>query len=224
MNIFYLFFPNYCTYCGVDLVVNERELCLKCRFELPLTHFTELKDNPVEKMFFGRIPLEYATALLFYREKGITQQLLSKLKYKGNQNIGIFLGDWIAHELKNSKRFPPIDYILPVPLHPKKLKKRGYNQLSTFGESISKVLDVPFNNRLLIRKSITDSQTLKSRIDRFKIVKEIFYLTDTSYLKNKHILLIDDVITTGATIEACAIELLKTKNIKISVVCMSFTD
>jgi len=110
-----------------------------------------------------------------------------------------------------------------VPLHPKKLKKRGYNQLTTFGESLSKILDIPYIDTLLIRKSITDSQTHKSRIDRFKNVKEIFYLTDTSFLKNKHILLIDDVITTGATIEACALELLRTKNITISIVSMSFT-
>jgi len=223
LDIFYLFFPNTCVCCDSNLSANEKTICLKCRFELPVTHFTALKNNPVEEIFFGRIPVAYATSLLFYKDKGISQHLISQLKYKGNQNIGTFLGEWIGDALKHCERFPDIDYIIPVPLHPKKLKKRGYNQLTTFGESLSKILDTPYIDTLLIRKSITDSQTHKSRIDRFKNVKEIFYLTDTSFLKNKHILLIDDVITTGATIEACALELGRTKNITISIVTMSFT-
>ena len=223
-SIFYLFFPKECICCDEQLVKNEVDICLKCRFELPITDFTNAIDNKVEQAFYGRVAIEYATALLFYRRKGMSQKLIYQLKYKGKQDIGNFLGKWLGHELSESERFPVVDYIVPVPLHPKKLKKRGYNQLSTFGKSISEVLKIPFIENVLVKKSISSTQTLKGRIDRWKNVNEIFYLIDRNVFKNKHILLIDDVITTGATLEACALELSKTKNIKISIATMTFTE
>ena len=223
-DTFYLFFPKVCLCCDEQLVKNETEICLKCRFELPITNFTDEPDNKVEQTFYGRVKIEFATALLFYRTKGISQKLIYQLKYKGKQEIGILLGQWIGAELKESKRFPSIDYIVPVPLHIKKLKKRGYNQLSTFGNSISDVLNVPFINNVLIKESVTDTQTLKRRIERWKNVDEIFHLSNTTIFEYKHVLLIDDVITTGATLEACALELFKTKNIKISIATMAFTE
>ncbi len=223
-DTFHLFFPKVCVCCDEQLVKNEAVVCLKCRFELPVTNFTNEIDNKVEQAFYGRVKIEFATALLFYRTKGISQQLIYQLKYKGKQNVGNFLGEWLGFELKESERFSSIDFIVPVPLHSKKLKKRGYNQLSTFGSSISKILNVPFMNDVLLKKSITDTQTLKRRFERWKNVNEIFYLTDIDVFKNKHILLIDDVITTGATLEACALELSKTKNIKISIATMTFTE
>lgn len=223
-DVFYLFFPKTCVCCGEQLVKNETEICLKCRFELPITNFTNEIDNKVEQTFYGRVKIEFATALLFYRTKGISQKLIYQLKYKGKQEIGILLGQWLGSELKESKRFPYIDYIIPVPLHAIKLKKRGYNQLSTFGNSISGILNIPFIENILIKESITDTQTLKRRIERWKNVDEIFHLSDATIFEHKHILLIDDVITTGATLEACALELSKTKNIKISIATMTFTE
>lgn len=223
-DIFYLFFPKTCVSCDNQLVENENIICLKCRFELPITNFTNEKDNKVEQAFYGRIKIEFATALLFYQTKGISQQLIYQLKYRGQQGVGTFFGDWLGHELKESNRFPTIDYIVPVPLHLKKLRKRGYNQLSTFGNSISEILEVPFVENILIKKLATNTQTLKRRVERWKNVNEIFHLNDTYIFKNKHILLIDDVITTGATLEACALELFKTEGIKVSIVTMAFTE
>ncbi len=223
-DTFYLFFPKTCVCCDEQLVKNEIEVCLKCRFELPITNFTDEKENGVEQIFYGRVKIEFATALLFYRTKGISQKLIYQLKYKGKQGVGNILGEWLGLELKESSRFLSIDYIVPVPLHPKKLKKRGYNQLSTFGNSISQILEVPLIHDVLIKKFVTNTQTLKRRFERWKNVNEIFYLNDASIFKNKHILLIDDVITTGATLEACALELSKTEDIKISIATMTFTE
>ncbi len=223
-DVFYLFFPKTCVCCDMQLVKNEIQICLKCRFELPITNFTNEMDNKVEQTFYGRVKLEFATALFFYRTKGISQKLIYQLKYKGKQELGELLGKWLGVELKESKRFSSIDFIVPVPLHAKKLKMRGYNQLSTFGNSISGILNIPFIENVLIKKSITDTQTLKRRIERWKNVDEIFHLSNTSIFEHKHILLIDDVITTGATLEACALELSKAKGIKISIATMTFTE
>ena len=223
-DVFSLFFPKTCICCEEQLVKNEVDICLKCRFELPTTNFADEEANKVEQTFYGRLPIEAATALLFYRTKGISQKLIFQLKYRGKQQVGIFLGQWLGEELKNSKRFSTIDYIVPVPLHVKKLKKRGYNQLTTFAECISEILDAPVMNNILIKRLVTDTQTLKRRFERWKNVNEIFHLTNTTIFKNKHILLVDDVITTGATLEACALELLNTKNIKVSIATMTYTD
>jgi len=223
-DTFQLFFPKICVCCDVLLMKNESQICLKCRFDLPITNFTNEIDNKVEQAFYGRIKIEFATALLFYRTKGITQKLVYQLKYKGQQDIGVLLGEWLGFELKESERFPSIDYIIPVPLHAKKLKKRGYNQLSTFGMSISKILKVPYIDTVLIKKSVTETQTLKRRFERWKNVNEIFHLLDTIIFQNKHVLLIDDVITTGATLEACTLQLSKTTGIKISIATMAFTE
>ncbi len=223
-DIFHLFYPKTCVCCDEQLVKNEVEICLKCRFELPVTNFTNEINNKVEKTFYGRFSLEFATALLFYRTKGISQQLIYKLKYKGKQDIGNLLGKWIGTELLNCNRLKPVDYIVPVPLHPKKFKARGYNQLTTFGTSISEILEVPYIDNVLIKKSVTETQTLMQRFDRWKNVQEIFHLNDVDIFKNKHVLLIDDVITTGATLEACALKLSEAKHIKISIAAIAYTE
>lgn len=223
-EIYHLFFPKVCLCCKEQLLKNEIIVCLKCRFELPVTNFTEEINNKVEQTFFGRIPIEYGTALLFYKTKGISQQLIYQLKYYGHQEVGVFLGDWLGHELKKSKRFTGVDCIVPVPLHVKKLKVRGYNQLTTFGLSLSKIIGAIYVEDILVRKSVTETQTLKKRFDRWKNVQEIFHLTDVKRFENKHILLIDDVITTGATLEACALQLLKSNNIKLSIATMTYTE
>ena len=223
-DIFHLFFPNICVCCKEQLLQNEVTLCLKCRFELPITDFTNEIGNKVERGFFGRLPINFATSLFYYKTKGTSQQLIYQLKYKGQQDIGTFLGNWMGEELKNSKRFPNIDCIVPVPLHQKKLKKRGYNQLTTFGLSISEVIETPYVDTILVRKSKTETQTLKQRFDRWKNVQEIFYVNNPNFFDNKHVLLIDDVITTGATLEACATQILKSNNVKISIATMAYTE
>ena len=223
-DIYHLFFPKVCVNCNSQLYDNENTLCLSCNFELPLTEFTNEENNKVEKAFYGRIKVEFATSLLFYSHGSITQKLIYQLKYYKDQSVGTYLGEWLGKELVESERFPKVDCIVPVPLHPKKMRKRGYNQLTKFGEAISETINVPFIENVLIRKSTSQTQTKKNRFERWKNVIEIFDVTNRSVLDNKHILLIDDVITTGATLEACALELLKSKNVKISITTMAFTE
>lgn len=222
-NIFYLFYPNICASCDNQLHDYENVLCLSCRYDLPLTNFINFTPNDLERAFLGRVSIEFATSLLFYDREGIVQNLIHKLKYKGRQEIGVFLGKWLGNELLQCERLPKLDFIVPVPLHKNRLKKRGFNQVTKFGEQISKILDVPMSDGILLRKLDSGTQTLKHRIDRFKDLKEKFYITNKELFKGKHILLIDDVITTGATVEACIIKLQEIKDIKISIATMAFT-
>lgn len=174
--------------------------------------------------FYGRVPVEKVRSFLYYQKDGITQKLIHQLKYKNQPEIGVFIGEWFGSNLVDMNVFEDIDYIVPVPLHPKKQRKRGYNQVTLFGETLSKILDVEYKPNVLIRSSTTKTQTLKQRFERFSDSNTKFKLANTTIFENKHVLLIDDVITTGATIEACANELLKTKNITISVATMAYTQ
>jgi ComF family protein len=222
-NIFNLFFPELCSVCEKSLSGEERIICVPCRLDLPLTNYSNWKGNNVETSFHGRIPIENATSLLYFNKKGNVQKLIHQLKYKNKQEIGTFLGNWLGEEMERSKRFTEIDYIIPVPLHSSKMKKRGYNQVSTFGNSLSDKLNIPFLENVLKRISKSKTQTLKNRFERSKDVDQKFELTDLQILKNKHILLIDDIITTGATLEACSIQLLQSSKIKISIATMAYT-
>lgn len=222
-DIFNVFYPDICLCCNTALTTNEHIICLFCRNDLPLTNFCYETNNLVEKTFYGRIPIKKGTALFYFLKKGKTQQLMHRLKYKGNQEIGSFIGDWLGENMLLSNRFNDIDCIIPVPLHYKKQKKRGYNQVSTFGISLSKTLKIPYYEGVLQRKTATNTQTKLIRLDRWKNVKELFQVENTHKLNNKHILLIDDIITTGATLEACYLALNKCENIKISIASMAYT-
>lgn len=222
-DVFAIFFPEVCLGCNEHLASHESIICLTCRHDLPLTNFSFEENNLIEKSFYGRIPLEHATSLFYFFKKGNVQRLIHELKYNKQQQVGTFIGDWLGEQLAESKRFETIDCIIPVPLHPKKLKKRGYNQVTTFGESLAKKLAVPYQENILIRVSSTKTQTKKLRLERWKNVQELFHVRNNTALEGKHILLIDDVITTGATLEACYEALSHTKNLKISIACMAYT-
>ncbi len=222
-NLIYLFFPDTCLVCEEVLNNSENNLCINCLHDLPLSYYTNMPDNEVEQSFLGRVSISSATALLLYNKKSKVQKLIYQLKYKNQQQIGFFLGNWLGAEMVLSNRFKNIDYVIPVPLHQKKLKSRGYNQVEKFGKSIAEKLQAEYVNNILLKITSTSSQTKKHRYERFKNVNEIFYLTDLFYFKNKHVLLIDDIITTGATLEACCLELLKTLDIKISIATMAYT-
>ncbi|MCF6297230.1 MAG: ComF family protein [Flavobacteriaceae bacterium] len=224
INLFGLFYPKKCLTCAKVLLNYEEILCFSCRVDLPITNFTKIKENKTEKTFYGRVPVIAATSLLYFSKRGKVQKLIHQLKYKNQQQVGQFLGDWLGEEIIESKRFENIDCIIPVPLHPKRLKKRGYNQVITFGESLSKKLKIPLVENKLIRISKSYTQTFKNRFDRWKSVEEIFELSDSKIFENKHILLIDDVITTGATLEACCVQFMQAKNIKISIATMTITE
>ena len=223
-DLFYLFYPNICANCNEQLLQNEKVICTFCRHDLPLTNFKSYTRNKVSSIFSGRITIEKAYALLFFRKQGITKNLIHDLKYKGNESVGVFFGNWIGEIVVKNKEFSTVDFIVPVPIHAKKKKIRGYNQVTKFGECLSMHLKVPLNEDILIRQSATKTQTLKSRFERFNDLESKLLARNTSIFKEKHILIIDDIITTGATLEACAKELLKTPGIKISILTMAYTE
>lgn len=215
-----LFFPRLCSACDNALLRNESEICLSCIVNLPKTNYHLDKENPLNKIFWGRIDIETVAAYYFFNKGNKVQHLLHQLKYKGAKQLGEKIGQLYGYELINSPLFKELDYIIPVPLHPKKLKKRGYNQSEWFANGLSLTLNVRCKTDLIYRKVDSATQTKKSRFNRWENVSEIFGLNETENFSNKHILLVDDVITTGATIEACA-KVLKAKNMKVSVVTIA---
>jgi ComF family protein len=223
-DIFYLFFPKVCLSCKLQLTHNERTICTLCRHDFPETCYTNVEENLLEKKFYGRIPLEEATSLFFFHKKGKIQTLIHELKYKGSQELGTFFGNWLGNEMMESDRFKTVDYIIPVPLHPRKIKKRGYNQLTKFGQAMSSHINIPFIENELIKTETTITQTIKGRLERWNKNNELFKVKDMSFFKDKHVLLIDDITTTGATLEMCAQEILKSENCKISIAVIAFRE
>ncbi len=216
-SIINVFFPKVCYACHDLLSDNEQDICTHCRNSLPVTNFHFNNDDTVLKIFYGRVKVVNATALLRFEKKGIVQQLIHSLKYKGQEQIGVFLGDWLGGELKTVKAYEDVDLVIPVPLHKKKLKKRGYNQVAKFAQQIALALDIPYTDDVLLKVTNTESQVLKKRLSRWNNTNELFALKNKHVIANKHILLVDDLITTGATMEACISVLNQTDNVKISV-------
>lgn len=223
-NLIKLFFPELCRGCKSLLLKNENLLCSSCRYDLPFTHHHKIKQNDTEKKFYGLIPLEFGISMLYFHHGGITQELIHNLKYRNQIAIGKLLGDLYAKDLQNYEPIQQISEIIPVPLHPKKLKQRGYNQVDSFCESIGVNLNIPVNKNLLIRTQYNKTQTLKNRETRQLLKQTIFDVTFTKDDYNKHFLLVDDVITTGATLEICAKALLKIPNCKVSILTIAYTQ
>ena len=223
-NIINLFFPKVCLSCNHVLLDNEIYVCTNCRHDLPVTNYHLDDSDQVKKVFYGRVKLENATALLRFQKKGIVQQLMHNLKYKGHQEIGTFLGAWLGDELKNIDDYKDIDLVIPVPLHKRKLRKRGYNQVILFSEEIANSMNIENLASVLVKVSDTASQVNKSRLARWNSNNETFAIQNLNLIDNKHVLLVDDIITTGATIEACANQLLKAKNVKISVATIAIVE
>ena len=216
-----LFFPPVCAGCHSFLLSNENVICTICRHNIPLTNHHLNPENEAFKKFYGRIPVEYASALLYFHKRGIVQELIHNLKYKGQEEIGAVLGAWYAEDLKNSELIKSIDEIIPVPLHKRKLRERGYNQVTKFGHALSEGLNIEYNPNLLVRNIYSKTQSRKSFLNRSEGIDALFDVTFTEKDHNKHFLLIDDVLTTGSTLEACSHALLKIPGAKISVVCMA---
>ena len=216
-----LFFPPVCAGCHLFLLSNENVICTICRHNIPLTNHHLNPENEAFKKFYGRIPVEYASALLYFHKRGIVQELIHNLKYKGQEEIGSILGTWYAEDLKNSAIIQSVDEIIPVPLHKRKLRERGYNQVTNFGLSLSKNLNISYNPNLLVRNIYSKTQSRKNFLNRSDGIDTIFAASFAEKDHNKHFLLIDDVITTGSTLEACSHALLKIPGAKISIVCMA---
>lgn len=223
-NLLNLFFPMVCLSCDHHLDVNERYVCTVCRHDFPLTNFESTTENPLTKMLYGRVLLKNATALLWFSKKGLVQRLLHNLKYKGHEEVGLFLGQWLGEDLRQRDGFKTIDVVVPVPLHAKRLRQRGYNQVHKFGEQLAAALGCEFNTEVLQKSKATTTQVFKDRIRRWVNDDALFMVTEFESLKGKHILLVDDIITTGATIETCANALSKIEGTTISIATMAIAE
>ncbi len=216
-----IFYPPLCLSCDRKLNHYERIICSYCQIQLPKTNFHLKPNNPVEILFWGRCEINAAAALYRYIKKGKVQNLIHNFKYRGFQEIGIFLGEKYGVDLMQSKQFTDVDYIIPIPLHPKKQKKRGFNQSEIFGKGLEKSMKATLEINNLYRKVHTDTQTKKNRWERYKNVESIFDIRDKEKLKSKHLLLVDDVITTGSTMEACVLKLQEIEGVKISIAAIA---
>ena len=218
-----LFFPKTCYACDAILIDNETDICVGCRHELPLTNYHFERPETVKKIFYGRVHLDAATALFYFHKSGRVQNLLHHLKYKGKEDIGRLFGNWLGAEILESPYFSSIDVVIPVPIHSKKLKQRGYNQVALFAQQIAKILNASYVEDVLLKSINTKTQVFQSREARFQSVAHSFYAQNLSMVENKHILLVDDIITTGATIEACALVLNAANKSRLSIATIAIT-
>lgn len=205
-------------------MTNETVLCTNCRHELPLTQYHLDSNNDAVKKFYGKIEVEHVSAFVYFNKKGIVQELIHNLKYKGHEEIGVVLGNWYAEDLKELKLKTNFDIVIPDPLHPRKFKERGYNQVATFGKALAEGLKIPYNSSVLYRKKYSKTQSKKNLLGRSENIENIFDVISTEENHNKHFLIVDDVLTTGATLEACSRALLKIPGAKISIVCMAMAN
>ncbi|MGZ4035326.1 MAG: ComF family protein [Bacteroidia bacterium] len=219
-----LIFPQVCVSCGKSLYKNEQNICTSCVYHLPKTDFHLDNDNPIAKIFWGRTNIHSAGAFYGFNKGGKVQHLIHQLKYKGHKEIGFTIGKLYGFDLKQSENFNTVDVVIPVPLHPKKEKKRGYNQSESFAQGLATVMDAEANFTTLFRTFESETQTKKSRFSRWQNVETIFQLKNPESLAGKHILLVDDVITTGATLEACAQTLQQIPDIKISIATIAYSS
>lgn len=219
-----LLYPTVCHICEADLLKNEQILCTSCLHDLPVTRYHPDNDNPVKKIFYGRVNIVKATALLHFRKKSGVQHLIHDLKYRGHHEIGDYLGKWLGAELAEIKAYREIDIVVPVPLHKTRLRERGYNQVEGFGKAIAKALDAEYRDDILHKVSSTKTQTLKDRISRWGRLEETLAIGNFTNTRNQHILIVDDLVTTGSTLEACAHKLLEIPGVRLSVATMAITN
>jgi len=215
-------FPDLCVACGDHLLESEIYVCEQCLYDLPKTNYCYDPENEVAKIFWGRIPLEQAAALYFFQKGGKLQQIIHHLKYKNAKEIGYVLGREAGLELVNLPSYMTVDCVVPVPLHKKKINIRGYNQSEWIAKGMADIMKKELLVNALVKKIPSKSQTRKNRIERIKNVEYVFELAKPEQIQNKHILLIDDVLTTGATLEACTLELLKATNTRVSIITLAF--
>ncbi|MCK5775195.1 MAG: ComF family protein [Bacteroidales bacterium] len=211
-----LIYPRTCAACGNTLFRHEKVVCSHCLVHLPKTFFHKDKNNPLFQLFWGRIPIEMISSLYFFNKGNKVQNLIHLFKYKNRPDIGIYIGQRYGGDLIESEKLADLDLIIPVPLHESKQRIRGYNQAEKFAVGLSLSMKIPVDSTSFIRNTATETQTKKSKIERWENVKNKFSVTNEDKIQGKHILLVDDVITTGATLEACAQILLQIPNVRIS--------
>ncbi len=217
-----LFYPKYCYACGKKMVNQEILLCTECELHLPLTDFHTYTPNPMEKMFWGRVEVEAAASYFYFRKGSGVQSLIHHLKYKGKREIGVFFGHRLGLNLSEHPVFSTADAIVPVPLHPKRQRERGYNQSEAVAEGMAEVLHLPVVSDALVRSRATSTQTRRGVYQRWENVSGIFEIRDAASLQGRHLILVDDVTTTGATMEAAARCLQSLPGVKVSLASLAF--
>lgn len=217
-----LLYPRVCNACLQPLLMHEKTVCNPCLYRMPKTNFHYKKGNPVEELFFGRADIYSATAFYFFQPKSLVQTMIHRLKYKNHPEIGDYIGEVFGKDLMLSPVFNTVDYVLPVPLHPKKKKIRGYNQAEYIAIGLSLSMNGELDTQSLYRRKHTSSQTKKSRFDRWQNVHQIFALKSQEKFQGKHILIVDDVVTTGSTLEACAHAFDGIEGVKVSLATLAF--
>lgn len=216
-----LLFPRLCVVCGDKLIEQEQWICLHCLHHIPRTNFHLEPENRVAQMFYGRVQVEFATSFFYFSKGSQYQSLLHNLKYKGMKELGAEIGKHFGIDLLQSPGFSSVDLICPVPLHPSKEKKRGYNQSWWIASGIAHQMQKELSDDNLKRVTATETQTRKSRFARWKNVEGIFELSDPEAFSGKHILLVDDVVTTGSTLEACTSSILAKTNARVSIATLA---
>jgi ComF family protein len=216
-----LFYPELCACCDTELKGTEKTLCLTCTLQLPRTAYHHIPENRSFQNFIGRVPITRATSFVYFSKQGMVQHLMHQFKYRGRKEIGHYLGQLFADELKKCNWLDTIDCIVPVPLHKTKKYQRGFNQACLFAEGIAAASGIPVMPGVIYRNKATESQTHKTRAARIENVREVFSLKQPEKIKGKHLLLVDDVLTTGATLESCALELLKAGQTRIAIATLA---
>ena len=212
-----LFYPNLCAACKDVLVKNENTICFNCLVDIPRSLDYQDNENSIAKLFWGKLKLEHALSAFTFVKGGKIQHLMHELKYRSNTDVGYILGVELGKEIQKINNLSPIDVVIPVPLHKKKFKQRGYNQSNSIAEGVAKVLECEISTELLKRTEYSESQTKKSKYERWENVGKIFSLLEKEKYKGKHILVVDDVVTTGSTLEACCTKLLEIDDVKLSI-------
>ncbi len=221
-DLLLLAFPNNCVVCSKSLMADEKDICFSCVDSFPETSYHLSDDNPVAQHFWGRVPLVHAAAYLYVRDGNISQEMIHLLKYKAKKKVGIKLGRLYGYKMKEEgSLYRGIDLVVPVPLHVNRKRQRGYNQSDYFSQGLSEVLDIPYGPDVMKRVVETVSQTKRTRYDRWENVEGIFELAQPEKVRGKHVLLVDDVITTGATVESCVVSLMKGVNVTVSVAAIA---